>query len=234
MRVTRFKVLGWKLTLVLQMLCVLSASPLVAASFEGQKMPPLELNGDEGERTDGSPWSSSEISGKTFMLLYVDPDEQQLNDEMANAVKAQNFPRDKFQSVVVINMAATWKPNAIIGSILKKRQEEFPQTTYVKDFKKVLVDKWKFKDDSYDVAVFDPAGTVLFYRSGKMSPEEIQQMIGIIANQIKLAQSPVAAPPAAAPEPAAATEAAPAASQRTKHRGKTNKPAQKSKKEQSK
>ena len=43
------------------------------------------------------------------------------------------------QSVAVINLAATWKPNSIIGLILSSKQKEFPKTIYVEDENSKLV-----------------------------------------------------------------------------------------------
>jgi predicted transcriptional regulator len=161
-----------------------AAAPASAALPVGQKPPAITLSGDAGGKTDGTPWSSEAQKGKVWTLFYVDPDHESANPELEKDMKAANFPHDKYATVAVINMAATWKPNAIISSVLKSRQEEFPDTTYVKDMDKALVEKWKMTDSQYDVVVFDKQGAVLFARDGEFSKQDIQTCIEAIRKHL--------------------------------------------------
>ena len=102
----------------------------------------VTLDGENGGRIDGSAWSSAMLKGKVHILFYVDPDERNLNEALSQALKKRHFDRKKYASVAMINLAATWLPNAILESKLKAKQKEFPDTIYVKDKKKVLVNKW--------------------------------------------------------------------------------------------
>jgi predicted transcriptional regulator len=81
-------------------------------------------------------------------------------------------------------MASTWVPNVILESALKKNQERYPRTTYVKDFQKTLVSKWQLKDDSFEVLLFDRSGKVLLYRSGDFSPDQIKETIDLIKRNL--------------------------------------------------
>jgi predicted transcriptional regulator len=68
----------------------------------------------------------------------------------------------------------------IIEELLKRKQKKFPRAVYVKDKKKVLVEKWGLADDSYDVLIFDRKGKLLYSKSGKMSPAEIEKAVAMI------------------------------------------------------
>ena len=149
-----------------------------------QVLPVVEITDDEGGRVDGSPWNSEELKGKVQVLFYVDPDVKDLNSEFSAALKEQKFPRDQFGSVAIINMAATWLPNFAIASSLKKKQEEFPHTVYVKDLKKKLVTSWNVGDDNNCVILIDRQGKVLFAKDGKLSTEEISTVIKLIQTQL--------------------------------------------------
>jgi Bacterial protein of unknown function (YtfJ_HI0045). len=87
----------------------------------GEIPPKIVLEGDLGGRLDGTPWKSEElVSGKVIVLFYVDPDESDLNNHVSDALKAENFPLDKYGSVGAANMAATWLPNFAINIKIEK------------------------------------------------------------------------------------------------------------------
>lgn len=142
--------------------------------------PSVRLSGAQGGKVAGGDWSSSEIRGKVFTVMYVDPDEKDLNEHVERSLKAENFPRDKYGSMAIVNTAATWKPDAVIRMILKGKQKDYPDSIYVMDQDKVLVQKWGLKDDSYHVLTFGQDGALLYSKSGALSDRDIQQLKRII------------------------------------------------------
>jgi len=156
-----------------------------AQAIEMGKVPPkAELKEKLGGRLDGKPWSSAELQGKVSVLFYVDPDEKDTNNDASEALNAEKFPSDKYQSFGIINMAATWKPNFAISSALKDKQKRYPKTIYVRDYKKVLVKAWNIADDSSDVLAFDKKGELIFRRDGKLTAAEIQTLIKVIRDHL--------------------------------------------------
>ena len=77
------------------------------------------------------------------------------------------------QSVATINLAATWKPNSIIGIILSSKQKGFQETIYVEDEDRKLVKEWKLEDNTYVVIYFDKTGKVFFRKAGKFNEKEV-------------------------------------------------------------
>ncbi|MBW1780743.1 MAG: transcriptional regulator [Deltaproteobacteria bacterium] len=146
----------------------------------GQVPEDVELKGDLGGRLNGSPWSSNELKGKINVIFYVDPDEKDLNNDASEALKKENFPRDKFQSYGIINMDATWLPNILISSALKEKQEKYPTTIYVRDYDKVLVKAWGIADDNSDVLAFDKGGKLIFKKYGKLTDSDIKKLLEVI------------------------------------------------------
>lgn len=140
------------------------------------------LNG--GMVLDGSAWDSSNIKDKVYVMFYVDPDEKDTNNEFSSILKEKKYDRSNYGSLAVINLAATWKPNFIIESLLQEKQEEFPDTIYVKDKNRLLVNEWKIEDDASNILIFSKQGKLLFYKSGKMSKEDIINAIKIIEGNI--------------------------------------------------
>ena len=174
------------LRVVLAVLFVVLLVPAAAwAGAEvGQVPSKVELKDSLGGRLDGKPWSSDELKGKVHVLFYVDPDEKDTNNEASEAIDKEKFPTEKFQSVAIINMAATFMPNFLISSSVKEKQEKYPRTLYLRDYKKVLVQEWKLADDSSDILAFDKAGKIIFRKDGKLTPEEIQKLIKAIKDNL--------------------------------------------------
>jgi len=156
-----------------------------AQAIEMGEIPPkVELKEKLGGRLDGKPWSSEELQGKVYVLFYVDPDEKDTNNDASEALDREKFPSDKFQSVGIINMAATWLPNFAISSAIKDKQKRYPRTIYVRDYKKVLVNVWKIADDSSNVLAFDKKGRLIFRKDGKLTAQEIQTLIKVIRDHL--------------------------------------------------
>ncbi len=150
----------------------------------GVPAPPLTLSGAAGGRLDGTSWSSSELRGRVHVLFYVDPDEKDLNEHVAQAIKREKFPDSEFGSVAVINMAATWKPQWLIAAILKRKQARYPRTVYVRDNRKALVERWGLDDDSYVITVFDRDGRVRFSRGGKFTDRQTRQLVELLRKEV--------------------------------------------------
>jgi hypothetical protein len=163
---------------------LLVVPPMVQAVELGQVPPKVELQGSLGGRLDGTAWRSEELKGKVHVLFYVDPDEKDTNNEASEALDKEKFPAEKFQSVAVINMAATWMPNFAISMSIEDKQKRYPRTIYVRDYKKALVDAWKIADDSSNILAFDKQGKLIFRKDGKLGAEDIQQLIKAVKDHL--------------------------------------------------
>jgi predicted transcriptional regulator len=150
----------------------------------GQLPAKVELKGELGGHLDKSAWSSDEFKGKVSVVFYVDPDVKDLNNEASEALKKEKFSLEKYQSFGIINMAATWMPNFAISSALKAKQKRYPDTIYVRDYKKELVKQWGISDHNSNVLAFDKQGRLIFRKDGKLGPEDICRLIDAIRKHI--------------------------------------------------
>ena len=164
-------------------LCILFGSVLGEFS-PGDTPPPVVLSGDLGGRMDGRPWCSDSCNGRLTAIFYVDPDERTLNQPAFDSLKAAGFPEDRFFSIAVLNLAATWMPDAILKALLKQKQKKFPRTVYVNDLKKTLVKVWGLRDNSSDIIVLGKEGKVLFSRDGKLSENDLKRMMALIRENL--------------------------------------------------
>ena len=156
-----------------------------AVAIEVDKVPSsVTIKGENGGKIDGKAWNSSSLKEKIHIVFYVDPDKREENEALSKALKKRHFDRSKYASVAIINLAATWMPNTILESKLKTKQKEFPDTIYVKDKKKVLVDKWNLADDNSDVLIFDKKGKLIYKKFGKLSAKEIKNVLALIEKNL--------------------------------------------------
>lgn len=163
------------------LLCFIS----ISLALELSQLPKnITLEGENGAKISGEAFSSDSLKGKVHVLFYVDPDEKEMNEHVSAALKNEHFERKDYASVAIINMAATWLPNFAIASKLEKKQTKYPDTIYVKDLNKVLVNEWDLQDNSSNVLLFDKSGKLLFIKKEKLNTEEVQTLITLIKENI--------------------------------------------------
>ena len=168
-------------TLATMIFLMLFPTMVLAELPIGEIPPKVVLKDDLGGRLDGTQWSSEElVSGKVIVLFYVDPDESELNNHASDALKAENYPKEKYGSIGMANMAATWLPNFAINMKLKSKQEQYKSTVYVKDLEKTLVKKWGLSDDNSDVVVFGKDGRVLYSVDGKFTDAQVKEIVKVV------------------------------------------------------
>jgi len=154
-------------------------------AIEVGKVPPhVVIEGKNGGEVKGNAWDSSMLKGKIYVLFYVDPDKKDLNKRLSQTLKAKNYPRDKVNSIAMVNLKATWLPNIVLESLLKSKQKEFPDTLFVKDKQKVMVKKWNLEDDNSDILVFNQQGKLIYKKFGKVSKKEIAKIIALIEKNL--------------------------------------------------
>jgi len=151
----------------------------------GEVPPKVVLSGENGGTINGTDWNSEMLQGKVHVLFYVDPDKKSDNDAFINALHAKNYDLEKYGSVAIINLKATWLPNFAIEQKLKSKQQEFPDTLYVKDKTKYLVNAWGLADDEINVLIFDPKGILLYDHIGTMQPSDMQTAFEMIEKNLK-------------------------------------------------
>jgi predicted transcriptional regulator len=166
-------------------MCTVFSLAAFAAPPMGEKPKTLTLEKNEGGRVTGEAWNSDELKGKVFVLFYVDPDFSDLNNAASEALKAEKFPKEKYQSLAVINMGATWLPNFAIDGKLKAKQKDYPDTIYVRDIHKTFVKEWKMADDNNDIIAFDQEGKIIFAHEGKLDEATIKKLIETVKSNFK-------------------------------------------------
>jgi len=142
------------------------------------------LSGDNGARVDGTAWHSNMLKDKVYVLFYVDPDKKDDNEAFIDALHEKNYDKEKYGSVAIINLKATWLPNFAIEKKLKAKQKEFPNTIYAKDKTKYLVKEWGLADDASNILIFDKEGKLIYQHEGAVDKAEMQKAFSLIEENL--------------------------------------------------
>ena len=144
----------------------------------------VTLSGEDGGRVDGTAWHSKMLKDKVYVLFYVDPDKKGDNEAFIDALHKKNYDKEKYGSVAIINLKATWLPNFAIEKKLKSKQKEFPNTIYAKDKTKYLVKEWNLADDASNILIFDKEGKLIYQHEGAVTDEEMQKAFMLIEENL--------------------------------------------------
>ena len=144
----------------------------------------ITLSGENGAKVDGTAWNSKMLKDKVYVLFYVDPDKKDDNEAFIDALHEKNYDKEKYGSVAIINLKATWLPNFAIEKKLKSKQKEFPNTIYAKDKTKYLVKEWELVDDASNILIFDNDGKLIYQHDGTLTDEEMQKAFALIEKNL--------------------------------------------------
>ncbi len=158
---------------------------IVHAVDVGEKLPTLMLDGKHGATSSKKAWSSKSLEGKVHVIIYMDPDKRKEGMPFLDKLNAKDFDEDAYSTIAIVNLAATWMPDAILETMLSKKQKELKNTEFIFDKDKYLVKKWHFDDDASNVLVCDKRAKVLYKKSGKLSSSDMDNIMDLIAKHIK-------------------------------------------------
>ncbi len=144
----------------------------------------VTLSGENGGRVDGTAWHSKMLKDKVYVLFYVDPDKKSDNEAFIDALHKKNYDKEKYGSVAIINLKATWLPNFAIEKKLKSKQKEFPNTIYAKDKTKYLVKEWELADDASNILIFDKEGKLIYQHEDAITDKEMQKAFTLIEESL--------------------------------------------------
>lgn len=157
---------------------------MIQALGVGERLPHVTLQGSTGGMSDGRAWHSSSLRGKVHLILYMDPDKRKETQPLLDALKKLNVNGRAYSTVAIVNLAATWMPDAILETMLAKKQKELKNTIFIFDRDRYLVKKWQMKDNDTNILIIDKYGKILYRKSGKITSADIDKIIGIIKKQL--------------------------------------------------
>ncbi len=163
---------------------LLASMMMLHAVNVGEVLPSVVLDKNNGGNSQDKPWHSKSLKGKVHVLLYMDPDKRKEAMPFLDTLNAKQYDKKKYSTVAIVNLAATWMPDAILEGMLSKKQKELNNTEFVFDKRKYVLAKWDMKDDASNVVILDKNMKVLYSKSGKLSKKEEKKILNIIEEQL--------------------------------------------------
>lgn len=168
--------------------------PAIVARAEislGDPLPPLtiEARGElllEDQEVRYTPWSLPAGLGKPHVVQY-----------MAGTMKARdqtrpftesleaNIPYEKIHVTTLINLdEVLWGTTGFVVGKAKSNKEKYPASTIVLDEEGLGQEAWQLSPKQAAVVILDAGGSVLYFKEGAMSEEDIQHTLALIRQHI--------------------------------------------------
>lgn len=128
-------------------------------------------------------WDSNKLESKRWLIQHISPlpSISTLNVEIPRYLNSIDTPNDNCRTITIINNdEAMWGTKGIIKSQLKQSLKLNPRCNIIVDSEGVAKERWQLKDKSYYVAVIDEQQKVLFLQEGKLSDEQINQVMRLL------------------------------------------------------
>ncbi|MCW9709304.1 YtfJ family protein [Avibacterium sp. 21-586] len=134
------------------------------------------------------PWQASQLKGKVRVLQHIAGRSavKEKNLPLMEAIKKQKFNSELYQTTNIINSDdAIFGTGAFVVSSVKEAKVQNPYSQVVLDEKGMVKNTWHLKEKESLIIVLDRNGKVKFVQEGKLSSEQIQQIIRLIQSLIK-------------------------------------------------
>jgi hypothetical protein len=167
---------------VVTLAIALALAPARAPAAEvGDQLQNVELR-------DGAdkPAQITDFGAKLLALFYTDADEKDMNDPLADAIKARKFDEQKYRGMGIVNLADSKAPNFLIRRAVREKIEKY-KTTILTDPDRVLATAWKLGDCN-NTSVFilvGKDGKVVHTQRGPIRGDDIQKIVEMIAKLVE-------------------------------------------------
>ncbi|WP_319782571.1 YtfJ family protein [Oceanisphaera sp. IT1-181] len=157
------------------------AAPAVTVTNQGE----LILN---NEQLSARNWQLSKGAGKVRLVQHIAgrSSAKELNAPLVRAITAAKLPRDRYQTVTIINVKdAIFGTSAFVRSSAESSKREFPWSSIVVDENGVVAQTWQLKAKSSSVVLLDQKGVVLFAKEGALTSEQIMEVMMLVRGALK-------------------------------------------------
>ncbi|WP_217895632.1 YtfJ family protein [Oceanospirillum sanctuarii] len=135
-----------------------------------------------------TPWQSQQLTGKVYVIQHMAgrTSAKELNAPLIDRIKAAELPKDRYQTVTVVNTDdAIWGTGGIVKGKLESSKEEFPWSMMVLDQEGVARSVWDLQEESSAIIVVDAENRVRWMKDGALNDQEQQEVMDLIQTLLK-------------------------------------------------
>lgn len=137
------------------------------------------------------PWDLREMDGRIRTIYHlaarigIDDVNKPFIDALIAAKLPETTPDGPYKTITILDLSdALWGTTGLGRSRLSDSQRDFPWAIHVLDDHGVARAAWGLPAKQSSVIILDRDDTVLFFKIGKLSPEEIGRAVGIIKEHL--------------------------------------------------
>lgn len=134
-----------------------------------------------------SKWNTEQLKGKVRVLQVIAgrSSAKAMNADLMSAITLEKFPESEYQTTTIINQDdSIWGTGGFVKSSAEESKKDFSWSSMVLDENGVVAKAWDLKEENSAIIVQDQQGKILFVKEGKLSENEIEQIIALIQAQI--------------------------------------------------
>ena len=170
--------------------------PSVVIENKGEMVIEYDVTDGEMVYQDGTDiefksFDSNAQTGKVRTIYHlaarsgVDGINQAYIDALIEAELPEKAPDSPYKTVTILNTSdALWGTAGIARGQLEDSQKETAYAHYVVDEKGLAQQKWGLKKKGSSVIVLDKDNTVLFFRDGRLSADDIASAVAAIQEKL--------------------------------------------------
>ena len=170
--------------------------PEAQVADKGLLVPATRVEGGRmvmaGKEIGHRPWHLADTAGKVRTIYHlaarmgIDDLNKPYIDALIAAHLPETLPDSPYKTLTILNLSeANFLTHGVGVSRFDKSQRETPYALFVADEKGAARAAWGLRPGTSAVIILDRDGTVLFFKEGKLSPEEIRQAVTIIQGKLK-------------------------------------------------
>ena len=128
-------------------------------------------------------WQSSALAGKVRVLQHMAgrSSVKEKNEALIEAIKAAHFSPARYQTTTIINADdAVFGTGSFVKSSAEKGKKANAHSQVILDQQSAVKNAWQLKEKESLIVVLDKNGKVQFVQEGKLSAEQIQQVIDLV------------------------------------------------------
>lgn len=135
-----------------------------------------------------TPWQSQQLTGRVYVIQHMAgrTSAKELNAPLIDRIKAAELPKDRYQTVTVVNTDdAIWGTGGIVKGKLESSKEEFPWSVMVLDQEGIARSVWDLQEESSAIIVVDAENRVRWMKDGALNDQEQQEVMDLIQTLLK-------------------------------------------------
>lgn len=180
------------------LLTLLSTNNLALAAIAiGEKIPSLSITqkGElvlENNKIVYQRWNTDSLNGKVHILQYLAGrmSASKVNKPFTDKLDTLTLSLDHHHVTTIINLSDTFfATSGFVNRELQSNKKQYPQSSIVADKNGSGASTWDLKPESSAIFILSPKGTVLFFKDGALTQQEIEEVVTLMQQEMKLLET---------------------------------------------